>query len=70
MRLYFLYVVLCSETESCNMAVKGHNSAIKEAMTVARKARVRHSAHVMKPEYLAEIGRFRLMDDDFMSKCF
>ncbi|MBQ6338518.1 MAG: PD-(D/E)XK nuclease family transposase [Kiritimatiellae bacterium] len=23
----------------------------------------------MKPEYLAEIARFRLMDDDFMSKC-
>jgi hypothetical protein len=23
----------------------------------------------MKPEYLAEIDRFRLMDDDFMSKC-
>ena len=23
----------------------------------------------MKPEYLAEIERFRLMDDDFMSKC-
>jgi hypothetical protein len=23
----------------------------------------------MKPEYLAEIKRFRLMDDDFMSKC-
>ena len=26
-------------------------------------------ASVMKPEYLAEIERFRLMDDDFMSKC-
>ncbi|MBR0067943.1 MAG: Rpn family recombination-promoting nuclease/putative transposase [Kiritimatiellae bacterium] len=24
----------------------------------------------MKPEYLAEIERFRLMDDTFMSKCF
>ena len=24
----------------------------------------------MKPEYLAEIKRFRLMDDTFMSKCF
>jgi len=23
----------------------------------------------MKPEYLAEIERFRLLDDDFMSKC-
>ena len=27
------------------------------------------SAHVMKPEYLAEIENFRLMDDTFMSKC-
>ena len=35
----------------------------------ATKAR-RSSAHVMKPEYLAEIERMRLMDDDFMSKCF
>ncbi len=34
----------------------------------ATKAR-RLSAHVMKPEYLAEIERMRLMDDDFMSKC-
>ena len=34
----------------------------------ATKAR-RRSAHVMKPEYLAEIKRMRLMDDDFMSKC-
>ena len=34
----------------------------------AKKAR-RRSAHVMKPEYLAEIERMRLMDDDFMSKC-
>ncbi len=34
----------------------------------AKKARCRY-AHVMKPEYLAEIERMRLMDDDFMSKC-
>ena len=34
----------------------------------ATKAR-RRSAHVMKPEYLVEIERMRLMDDDFMSKC-
>ena len=34
----------------------------------ATKARCRY-AHVMKPEYLAEIKRMRLMDDDFMSKC-
>jgi len=51
------------------MAVKRHNSAIKAAKAVAGKARARRSASVMKPEYLAEIERFRLMDDDFMSKC-
>ena len=33
------------------------------------KARAGRSTHVMKPEYLAEIERFRLMDDTFMSKC-
>ena len=52
-----------------NMAVKRHKSAIKSAMAVVGKTRARHPAHVMKPEYLAEIERFRLMDDDFMSKC-
>ena len=36
---------------------------------VAGKARARRSAYVMNPEYLAEIERMRLMDDDFMSKC-
>ena len=45
---------------------KGKRNAVE---TVARKARARRSASVMKPEYLAEIERFRLMDDDFMSKC-
>lgn len=34
----------------------------------ASKARRRY-ASVMKPEYLAEIKRMRLMDDTFMSKC-
>ena len=41
----------------------------KTTKTVVRKARAGRSASVMKPEYLAEIERFRLMDDDFMSKC-
>ena len=41
----------------------------KAVKTVVRKARAGRSASVMKPEYLAEIERFRLMDDDFMSKC-
>ena len=41
----------------------------KAAGTVARKARAGRSASVMKPEYLAMLEDFRLMDDDFMSKC-
>ena len=41
----------------------------KAVKTIARKARARRSDSVMKPEYLAEIERMRLMDDDFMSKC-
>ena len=46
---------------------KGKREAGKAALG---KARARRSASVMKPEYLAEIERFRLMDDTFMSKCF
>ena len=46
----------------------------KEAKTSLNKRRGagkarRASASVMKPEYLAELERMRLMDDDFMSKC-
>ena len=37
--------------------------------SVLGKARAGRSAHVMNPEYLAEIEHFRLMDDTFMSKC-
>jgi len=51
------------------MAVKRHKGAMKAAKAIVGKARARRSAYVMKPEYLAEIERFRLMDDDFMSKC-
>ena len=51
------------------MPVKRHKSAVKVAKTIVGKARARRSSYVMKPEYLAEIERFRLMDDDFMSKC-
>ena len=53
------------------MVVKKHKGAVnaEKEKAVARKARAGRSAHVMKPEYLAEIERFRLMDDDFMSKC-
>ena len=41
----------------------------KPAKTVVGMAKGSRRASVMKPEYLAEIERFRLMDDDFMSKC-
>ena len=51
------------------MAKLLHKNRRKAVETVARKARARRSVSVMKSEYLAEIERFRLMDDDFMSKC-
>ena len=46
-----------------------HKSKRKAVEAIAVKAKARRRACVMKPEYLAEIERFRLMDDDFMSKC-
>ena len=46
-----------------------HKGKRKVLKVIAHKAKARRSACVMKPEYLAEIRRFRLMDDDFMSKC-
>jgi len=52
-----------------DMAKPTHKGKRNAVETVARKARARRSVSVMKPEYLAEIERFRLMDDDFMSKC-
>ena len=45
---------------------KGSRNAVK---VVAHKAKARRSSCVMKPEYLALIENFRLMDDNFMSKC-
>ena len=51
------------------MAKQIQSRARKAVKTVARKARAGRCASVMKPEYLAEIERMRLMDDDFMSKC-
>ena len=51
------------------MAKQIHKGRRKARMVIDRKAKAGHSASVMKPEYLAEIERFRLMDDDFMSKC-
>ena len=50
------------------MAKPIHEGKRKAVKSDAHKATGR-SAFVMKPEYLAEIERFRLMDDDFMSKC-
>ena len=41
----------------------------KPAKAVVGMTKGSRRASVMKPEYLAEIERFRLMDDDFMSKC-
>ena len=51
------------------MAKLMHNGRRQAIKTVAQKARDERSAYLMTPEYLAEIKRFRLMDDDFMSKC-
>ncbi len=51
------------------MAKRTHNEARKAVKTVARKARAGRSAYVMDPECLALLEDFRLMDDDFMSKC-
>ena len=51
------------------MAKHVQSGTRKAVGTVAQKARTGSSAFVMKPEYLALIENFRLMDDDFMSKC-
>ena len=51
------------------MAKHIHKDRRNAVKAIAHKARAKRSASVMKPEYLAEIERFRLMDDDFMSKC-
>ena len=49
------------------MAKSFQNGRRKTASPVADKAKGMRRSHVMRPEYLAEIERFRLMDDDFMS---
>ena len=51
------------------MAKLMHSGKRKTVKAVAHKAKATRPVCVMKPEYLAEIRRFRLMDDDFMSKC-
>ena len=54
--------------EKRNYMTKAIHSGRLKASTLG-KARAGRLAHVMNPEYLAEIERFRLMDDTFMSKC-
>ena len=51
------------------MANHKQDKTRKASDTVTLKAGAGSYASVMRPEYLAEIERFRLMDDDFMSKC-
>ena len=51
------------------MAKLMHKGQRKSPKTVAHKARAGCSASVMKPECLALVENFRLMDDTFMSKC-
>ena len=51
------------------MASLTHKGDRKAAKAIARKAKAGRSAYVMKPEYLALVENFRLMDDTFMSKC-
>ncbi len=45
------------------------SEARKAVKAIARKARASRSAPVMDSECLALLADFRLMDDDFMSKC-
>ncbi len=51
------------------MAKCMQSEARKAARTVVRKTTAGRSAYVMDPECLALLEDFRLMDDDFMSKC-
>ena len=51
------------------MARLTHKGGRKAAKAIVHKARAGRPAYMTNPEYLAEIERFRLMDDDFMSKC-
>ena len=59
---------LGGDGEKRNYMTKAIHSGRPKASALG-KARAGRSAHVMNPEYLAEIERFRLMDDTFMSKC-
>ena len=63
------HIALERSAEENDMTKSIHKGKRKVAETVARKARAGRFASVMKPEYLALIANFRLMDDTFMSKC-
>ena len=59
---------ICYNIFNAPVSVTDANGIVtKYAYNDAGKARAGRSASAMKPEYLAEIDRFRLMDDDFMS---
>ena len=51
------------------MATLVHKGKRKAVTTVAHKARAGCRVAAMNPESLALVENFRLMDDDFMSKC-
>ena len=68
-RLLWGVVLLSEKLDRSDMTKSMQSEARKAVKTVARKARVGRSAYVMDPECLALLEDFRLMDDDFMSKC-
>ena len=62
----------CLGSEYLRRKTKNMTTAIhsdRRKTSALGKTRAGLSAYVMKPEYLAEIENFRLMDDTFMSKC-
>ena len=56
------------KAERSDMVKSIQNGMRKAAKTVAHKARAGRRASVMKPEYLAEIEQYRLMEDDIVAK--
>ena len=60
---------MIEKSDGNDMSKRMQSEARKAVKAVARKAVARRSASAMKPEYLAELERMRLMDDTFMSKC-
>ena len=68
-RLLWGVVLLSEKLDRSDMTKSMQSEARKAVKAVARKARASRSAPVMDPECLALLADFRLMDDDFMSKC-